>query len=130
MAWQKSTAVQQVWRSVVALLAYPHVWVRKAAGRLVGLLLSSPKLGTPQYTPYLLFLLQQVQLCEMIESKVKGVQTTLRYIDCVWRHLACCHVECIRQAGSHPRLVLLQELGCCLMKAHSLASWRCPCTVS
>ncbi len=48
MAWQKSEAVQQVWRAVVALLAYPHLWVRKAAGRLVGLLLSTAKLGTAQ----------------------------------------------------------------------------------
>lgn len=46
VAWQKSEAVQQVWRAVVALLAYPHLWVRKAAGRLVGLLLSTAKLGT------------------------------------------------------------------------------------
>jgi hypothetical protein len=46
VAWQKSEAVQQVWRGVVALLAYPHLWVRKAAGRLVGLLLSTAKLGT------------------------------------------------------------------------------------
>jgi hypothetical protein len=48
VAWQKSDAVQQVWRVVVALLAYPHLWVRKAAGRLVGLLLSTAKLGTAQ----------------------------------------------------------------------------------
>lgn len=46
VAWQKSEAVQQVWHAVVALLAYPHLWVRKAAGRLVGLLLSTAKLGT------------------------------------------------------------------------------------
>ena len=45
VALQKSEAVQQVWRAVVALLPYPHLWVRKAAGRLVGLLLSTPKLG-------------------------------------------------------------------------------------
>ncbi|KAL0035339.1 hypothetical protein WJX77_001780 [Trebouxia sp. C0004] len=45
VAWQKSEAVQQVWHAVVALLAYPHLWVRKAAGRLVGLLLSTAKLG-------------------------------------------------------------------------------------
>ncbi|KAL0044331.1 hypothetical protein WJX82_000142 [Trebouxia sp. C0006] len=45
VAWQKSDAVQQVWRVVVALLAYPHLWVRKAAGRLVELLLSTAKLG-------------------------------------------------------------------------------------
>ena len=48
VAWQKSEAVQQVWHAVVALLAYPHLWVRKAAGRLVGLLLSTTKLGTSQ----------------------------------------------------------------------------------
>ncbi len=48
VAWQKSEAVQQVWHAVVALLAYPHLWVRKAAGRLVGLLLSTAKLGTAQ----------------------------------------------------------------------------------
>ena len=47
VAWQKGSQVQQVWRDVVALLAYPHVWIRKAAGRLLGLLLSSTKLGQP-----------------------------------------------------------------------------------
>ena len=45
VAWQKGSEVQQLWRDVVALLAYPHVWIRKAAGRLLGLMLSSTKLG-------------------------------------------------------------------------------------
>ena len=46
VAWHKGGEVQQVWQSVVALLGYPHAWVRKATGRLLGLLLASPKLGT------------------------------------------------------------------------------------
>ena len=46
VAWQKGAEVQQVWGHVVALLAFCHVWVRKAAGRLLGLLLSNTKLGT------------------------------------------------------------------------------------
>ena len=45
VAWQKGYEVQQLWRDVVALLAYPHVWIRKASGRLLGLLLSNTKLG-------------------------------------------------------------------------------------
>ena len=45
VAWQKGSEVQQLWRDVVVLLGYPHVWIRKASGRLLGLLLSSTKLG-------------------------------------------------------------------------------------
>ena len=45
VAWLKGAQVQQLWRHVMALLAYPHLWIRKAAGRLLGLLLSSNKLG-------------------------------------------------------------------------------------
>ena len=45
--------MQEVWRSVVALLAYPHVWPRKAAGRLLGLLLANNKLGMTAYCLYL-----------------------------------------------------------------------------
>ena len=47
VAWQKGPQVQQLWRDTVALLAYPHVWIRKASGRLLGMLLSSNKSGEP-----------------------------------------------------------------------------------
>lgn len=52
VAWQKGPEVQQLWRDVVALLAYPHVWIRKASGRLLGLLLSSTKLGKQHAAPH------------------------------------------------------------------------------
>ena len=45
VAWQKGKEAQGVWQSVVGLMGYPHAWLRKAAGRLLGLLLVSPKLG-------------------------------------------------------------------------------------
>lgn len=66
VAWQKGPEVQQVWRDVLALLAYPHVWVRKAAGRLLGLLLSSSKLGEPCVIPpvHLIGLLPCHVLCK------------------------------------------------------------------
>lgn len=51
VGWQKGREVQQLWRHVLTLLAYPHVWIRKAAGRLLGLLLSSSKLGEHRVIP-------------------------------------------------------------------------------
>ena len=43
LAWQQGPAVQQLWCCIVqSLLLYPHLWVRKAAARLLGLGLGTP----------------------------------------------------------------------------------------
>ena len=56
-----------MWRDVLALLAYPHVWIRKAAGRLLGLLLSSIKLGEHSIiSPVLLIILLIVSVCAAV----------------------------------------------------------------
>ena len=50
VAWQKGQQTRELWGLVVQLLAYPHAWVRKATGRLLGMLLATPKLVQP-FTP-------------------------------------------------------------------------------
>jgi len=43
LLWQQGPAVQQLWGEVVQeMLLYPHLWVRKAAARLLGLGLANP----------------------------------------------------------------------------------------
>ena len=64
--------MQEVWRSVVGLLAYPHVWVRKAAGRLLGLLLANNKLGMTAYCLYLPMLL----VASYMQAQLKTQRST------------------------------------------------------
>lgn len=43
LTWQQGPAVQQYWHTLVKqLLLHPHLWVRKVAGRLLGLALATP----------------------------------------------------------------------------------------
>ena len=45
VAWESGEDVQRLWQAVQDLLDYPHVWVRKASARLLGLILASPSIG-------------------------------------------------------------------------------------
>ncbi|KAK9840687.1 hypothetical protein WJX84_003409, partial [Apatococcus fuscideae] len=45
VAWGSGLEAQSLWQAVQGLLEYPHVWVRKASARLLGLILASPSIG-------------------------------------------------------------------------------------
>ncbi|KAK9863125.1 hypothetical protein WJX84_001609, partial [Apatococcus fuscideae] len=45
VAWGSGQEAQTLWHAVQGLLEYPHVWVRKASARLLGLVLASPSIG-------------------------------------------------------------------------------------
>ena len=45
VAWGSSQDAQTLWQAVQGLLVYPHIWVRKATARLLGLVLASPSIG-------------------------------------------------------------------------------------
>ena len=48
VAWGSGLEAQSLWQAVQGLLEYPHVWVRKASARLLGLILASPSIGASQ----------------------------------------------------------------------------------
>ena len=45
VAWGSGSEAQTLWQAVQGLLEYPHIWVRKASSRLLGLVLASPSIG-------------------------------------------------------------------------------------
>lgn len=51
VAWGSGQDAQTLWQAVQGLLVYPHIWVRKASARLLGLVLASPSIGKPSAPP-------------------------------------------------------------------------------
>ena len=45
VAWGSGPEAQTLWQAVQGLLEYPHIWIRKASSRLLGLVLATPSIG-------------------------------------------------------------------------------------